>query len=79
MPLGRGMAAIGSGGSTAALRGQGGHPVRPARQRGPRRAANASAARPQRAVHQVEELTDSNDFGRGPIQIFRGRSGQSRN
>ena len=34
--------------AAAALRGQGGHPARPARQRGPRRAANASA-RPQRA------------------------------
>ena len=29
--------------AAAALRGQGGHPVRPARQRGPRRAANASS------------------------------------
>ena len=34
--------------TAAALRGQGGHPARPARQRGPRRAANASA-RPQQA------------------------------
>ena len=36
--------------AAAALRGQGGHPARPARQRGPRRAANGNAsARPQRA------------------------------